>query len=299
MFYYEVSMKCRLVLIWLCLFTSLSLWADGRLYTIATWNMKWLGGSVGPLDDSKNAYRYVNEILNSKATIFAIQEVTPSHSENDVAKCHYLDLIVAGLKKHRQHWTYYVDLKNESQRLGFLYDSSKWTLTEARSIAPGNAFGGRMRKPLLGSFQAVDNPGAVLNILNIHLKAFPDAAEIRIKQFMQLAEWLKKNHTAPYTIICGDTNLYKDETAPALPLSEAGFTEAKNDENTAIHENALSQRFDRFYLSPSILEKVKAAGKEIGEANVIDSKQESAHGNYKEYATKVSDHFPVTLVFKP
>ena len=292
-------MKCRLVLIWLCLFTSLSLWADGRLYTIATWNMKWLGGSVGPLDDTKNEYRYVNEILNSKATIFALQEITPSHSENDVAKCHYLDLIVAEINKKQLGWTYYVDLKNESQRLAFLYDSSKWTLIGVRSIAPGNAFGGRMRKPLLGSFKAVDNSGLVLNIINIHLKAFPDSADIRRKQFMQLTEWIKNNRTAPYTIICGDTNIYKDEADPALQINDAGFTEAKNDENTAIHENTLSQRFDRFYLSPGILEKIKAAGKEIGEANVVDSKQESAHGNYKEYATNVSDHFPVTLVIKP
>ena len=274
----------------LCLFTSLSLLAaDGKQYIVATWNMKWLGGSVGPLDDSKNAYRYVNEVLDSKATIFALQEITPSHSENDVAKCHYLDLIVAGLKKHRQHWTYYVDLKNESQRLGFLYDSSKWTLTEAKSIAPGNGFGGKMRKPLLGSFQAVDNPGLVLNIINIHLKAFPDAADIRKKQFMQLAEWLKKNSIAPYTIICGDTNIYKAEADPSDPLKDAGFTEAKSDENTAIHENVLSQRFDRFYLYRTLLEKAKE------NERIVDSKQESAQGDYKDYARNVSDHFPVTL----
>jgi endonuclease/exonuclease/phosphatase family metal-dependent hydrolase len=152
-----------------------------------------------------------------------------------------------------------------------------------------------MRKPLLGSFQAVDNPGTVLNILNIHLKAFSDAADIRKKQFTQFAEWLKKNTTAPYTIICGDTNIYKDEADPALPLNEAGFAEAKNDEGTAIHENALSQRFDRFYLSRTLMEKVKASGDE----RIVDSKQESANGDYKEFAKNVSDHFPVTLAIKP
>lgn len=271
------------------MFTAMSLCADGKPYIVATWNMKWLGGSIGTLDDSRNACRYVNEILDSQATIFALQEVTPSHSENDVAKCHYLDLIVAGLKNKRHHWTYYVDLKNESLRLGFMCDSTKWTLSEVRSIAPGNAFGGRMRKPLLGYFQALDNPEFVLNILNIHLKAFPDAAEIRETQFIQLAEWLKNNSTAPYTIICGDTNIYKDEADPSRPLSDADFTEAKNDENTAIHDNALSQRFDRFYLSRTVVDKIKAGGNE----KVVDSKQESANGDYKEYAKTVSDHFPV------
>ena len=134
-----------------------------------------------------------------------------------------------------------------------------------------------------------------LDILNIHLKAFPDSADIRKKQFMQLAEWLKKNTTAPYTIICGDTNIYKDDADPALPLNEAGFTEAKNDEDTDIHENALSQRFDRFYLSRTLTDKVKASGAE----RVVDSRQESANGDYKEYAKTVSDHFTVTLVVKP
>ena len=279
-------MKRYLLFAGFCLFTTLSLLADGRQYVVATWNMKWLGGSIGQLDDSKNAYRYVDEILNSKATIFAIQEVTPSHSDNDIAKCHYLDLIVAGLKKHRQHWTYYVDLKNESQRLGFLYDSSKWTLTQAKSIAPGNAFGGKMRKPLLGTFQSMENPDMMLDVLNIHLKAFPDAAEIRIKQFMQLAEWLKNNRTAPYTIISGDTNIYKDESDPALPLNEAGFTEAKNDEGTAIHENALSQRFDRFYLSRTLTDKVNAGGDE----RVVDSRQESIKNTQRRFQTTSRSH---------
>ena len=287
-------MKRYLLFAGFCLFTTLSLLADGRQYIVATWNMKWLGGSVGQLDDTKNEYRYVNEIVNSKADIFALQEITPSHSENDIAKCHYLDLIVAELNKKHQGWTYYVDLKNESQRLAFLYNSSKWTLTKVRSISPGNAFSGRMRKPLLGSFQAVDNPAMTLDILNIHLKAFPDAAEIRAKQLMQLAEWLKMNTTATYSIICGDTNIYKDEADPSIPLNEAGFTEAKNDENTVIHENALSQRFDRFYLSNAIMEKIKVSGDE----KVINIRLESAKGDYKEYAKTVSDHFPVTLVIK-
>lgn len=287
-------MKRYLLFAGFCLFATLSLLADGRQYIVATWNMKWLGGSVGQLDDSKNAYRYVNEILNSKADIFALQEITPSHSENDIAKCHYLDLIVAALNKKQQGWTYCVDLKNESQRLAFLYNNSKWTLTKVSSISPGNAFSGRMRKPLLCSFRLVTNPAITLDILNIHLKAFPDAAEIRAKQLMQLAEWLKKNTTAPYTIICGDTNIYRDEADPAIPLIDAGFTEAINDENTAIHENALSQRFDRFYLSSRIMEKIKTGGDE----EVININHDSAKGDYKEYAKSVSDHFPVTLVIK-
>lgn len=284
-------MKHHLFFAVIFLFAAMTVLADGRQYVVATWNMKWLGGSVGALDDTNNAYRYVKEILESKATIFALQEITPSHSENGVAKCHYLDLILAGLKKTHHKWACFVDLKNESQRLGFIYDSSKWTLLDAKSISPGNAFGGRMRKPLLASFQANDNSCFRIDIINIHLKAFPDGVENRKHQFAQLAEWLKKNRTESYTIICGDTNIYKDETNPAIPLEDAGFTESPSDENTAIYNNVLSQRFDRFYLNRTVMEQLKASGS----GNTIDSKQESANGKFKEYAETVSDHFPVTL----
>jgi endonuclease/exonuclease/phosphatase family metal-dependent hydrolase len=277
-----------------CLLAVLPLLADdSKQYVVATWNMKWLGGSVGALDDSNNTHRYVNEVLGSNATIFALQEVTPSHSDNNVAKCHYLDLIVSGLKKHRQKWTYYVDLKNESQRLGFLYDPAVWTLIEAKSITPGSTFNGKMRKPLLASFSAAGNPNFILNIINIHLKAFPDGKEIRENQFEQLAEWLKKNNTGAYTIICGDTNIYNDEADPAIILKDAGFTEGKSSENTAIYNNSLSQRFDRFYLCRALVKKIKSSGG----SSMVDSKQESANGNYRDYASNVSDHFPVTFTF--
>ena len=49
------------------------------------------------------------------------------------------------------------------------------------------------------------------------------------------------------------------------------------DEGTAIHENALSQRFDRFYQSRTLMDKVKANGDE----KVVDSKQESAKGTLR------------------
>jgi endonuclease/exonuclease/phosphatase family metal-dependent hydrolase len=277
-------MKRTLLIIGL-LFSTLSLFAGQ--YTIGTWNMKWLGGSEGKLDDTENINRYVSGILDSKATLFAIQEITPSMSEKGVVKCQYLDLIVAELNKTQKDWTYYIDTKNKSQRLGFLYDSTKWKLVQAKCIPPGKAFRGNLRKPLLGTFQPLYNPSFTLDVMNIHLKAFPDGKEMRIAQFEQIADWLKTNSHAENMVICGDTNIYKGED-PTAPLKAIDFIEAKCDEDTAIHEDALNQKFDRFFLSKALFEK----NKEV----IADSKQETAKGNFKDFEENVSDHFPVTIV---
>jgi hypothetical protein len=82
-------MKRTLLIIGL-LFSTLSLFAGQ--YTIGTWTMKWIGGSEGKLDDAENLNRYVAEILDFKATLFVIQEITPSLSEKGVVKCQYEDI---------------------------------------------------------------------------------------------------------------------------------------------------------------------------------------------------------------
>ncbi|MFA6102519.1 MAG: hypothetical protein WCV67_04055 [Victivallaceae bacterium] len=284
-------MKRIFLIIGLCLFSTLSLLADAKLYTIGTWNMQWLGGNEDTLDDTVNLNRYVSQILDSKAALFAIQEIAPSLSEKGVVKCQYLDLIVAELKKSSKGWTYYIDTKNKSQRLGFLYDSTQWTLTQVKCITPGTIFRGKMKKPLLGTFQAVDNPDFILDVMNIQLKELPDGKEIRQMQFEQLANWIKANSHAENMIICGDTNIYKEED-PTAPLKGVDFIEAKCDENTAIYENLLSQKFDRFFLNKAVFEKTKNVTREI----IADSKQETANGNFKEFEQNVSSHFPVTIV---
>lgn len=284
-------MKRSLVIIGLCLVSALSLRADGKLYTIGTWNMKWLGSSEDKLDDTENLNRYVSGILDSKAALFAIQEITPSLSENGVVKCHYLDFIVAELNKTQKGWTYYIDTKNKSQRLGFLYDRTKWTVTQMKCIVPGPCFRGKMKRPLLGTFQAADNPGFTLDVMNIQLKDLPDCKEIRQMQFEQLANWLKSSSHAENMIICGDTNIYKGED-PTAPIKEVDFIEAKCDEDTAIYENSLSQKFDRIFLNKVLFEKTRNAAKEV----IADSKQETAKGNFKDFEENVSNHFPVTIV---
>ena len=47
------------------------------------------------------------------------------------------------------------------------------------------------------------------------------------------------------------------------------------------------------------LKKLKDKVKASGDERIVDSKQESANGDYMEFAKNVSDHFPVTLVIKP
>ena len=47
------------------------------------------------------------------------------------------------------------------------------------------------------------------------------------------------------------------------------------------------------------MKKLKDKVKASGDERIVDSKQESANGDYMEFAKNVSDHFPVTLVIKP
>ena len=211
-------MKKTILILWIVLTANASFAAE-NIRSIATWNMKWLGGSVGTLDDTQDIPRYVTHIKTSKATLFAIQEITPSHAVQGVVKCHFLELLVKELNTDSGKWTFYIDKKNGSQRLGFLYDADEWTFFDAKTIYPGSAFKGRLRDPLIGLFQAIgDNATLKLNIINIHMKAFPDGNAKRKAQFSQLAAWLKQHPVDDDVIISGDTNIYTDETGTALAL---------------------------------------------------------------------------------
>ena len=288
-------MKKTILILWIVLAANASFAAE-NIRSISTWNMKWLGVSMGTLDDTQDIPRYLNHIKTSKATLFAIQEITPSHAVPGVVKCHFLELIVKELNTDNGKWTFCIDKKNGSQRLGFLYDADRWKFFDAKTIYPGSAFKGRLRDPLIGLFQAIgDNALLKLNIINIHMKAFPDGDAKRKAQFSQLAAWLKQNTVDDDVIICGDTNIYIDETGTASALLNAGYTELKDTEGTAIHEGTLSQRFDRFYISEGLKEEVDSAKQIVGEAALVDSLQEAAHGNYNDFDKHVSDHFAVIL----
>ena len=288
-------MRKALIAILLLLVVSTAYGAENIRY-VATWNMKWLGGSAGALDDTENIQRYVEHMKSTNASLFCLQEITPSHSVKGVVRCHYLNLILEELSSDGQVWTYYIDKKNGSQRLAFLYDASKWRLINATTIYPGSAYSGRLRDPLVGLFEAIgDNADFKFNVVNLHMKAFPDGDSKRKEQFDQLATWLATQTVDADVLICGDTNIYEDEVGTDSNLLSVGYAEVSDPEKTAIHNGQLNQRFDRFYASENLEAEVDSAKQIVGDEAYVDSLQEKAGGDFQDFDENVSDHFAVIV----
>ena len=148
-------------------------------------------------------------------------------------------------------------------------------LLDAKTIYPGNAFARDLRDPLVGLFQAIgEKANLKLNVINLHMKAFPDSSEKRNQQFKQLAQWLNTNTLDDDVIICGDTNIYLNETDTDNELINIGYSALTDPELTAIPDGSLSQRFDRFYTSDGLQTEIDSAKNEVGEEALVDSLQE-------------------------
>ncbi len=169
------------ILFVLFIFTITSVQAEENIRKVATWNMKWLGTNSGnQLDAVENVEEYTNYILRTQATLFALQEIGATHSINGEPKCYYLDLILEklneGITNETEKWAYILDGRNKNQRLAFLYKKDKWTVSDARSITPGDSYY-YIRRPFLVTVKAEGaNAELEFNYINIHLKAFPDAS---------------------------------------------------------------------------------------------------------------------------
>src|SRR5690606_22554253 len=104
------------------------------------WNMKWLGTNAGnQLDAIENVEHYAEYILETGATLFALQEIGATHSVDGNPKCFYLDKIVEELNKSVSDslakWYYILDDQNKQQRLAFLYKNDLWELSNPRNIS--------------------------------------------------------------------------------------------------------------------------------------------------------------------
>ena len=74
--------------------------AQENIRKVVTWNMKWLGtNSYNKLDAIENVNLYVDYILKTEATLFALQEIGATHSISGEPKCFYLDQIIDTLNK--------------------------------------------------------------------------------------------------------------------------------------------------------------------------------------------------------
>ncbi len=290
------------ILFVLFIFTITSVQAEENIRKVATWNMKWLGTNSGnQLDAVENVEEYVNYILGTQATLFALQEIGATHSINGEPKCYYLDLILEkineGITNETERWVYILDSINGNQRLAFLYKKDKWTVSDARSIKPGKSYS-RIRKPFLATVKAEGvNAELEFNYINIHFKAFPGVKprKQRKENIVQLLDWLENNNLDEDVLIAGDTNIFFGESELLQPIRDIGYIVLHDNEKTSIHDGVLSQRFDRFFSSSGLKNEIDSAKSIVGNTDYIDVVKDNDSDIILWFDENISDHYPVVL----
>jgi endonuclease/exonuclease/phosphatase family metal-dependent hydrolase len=276
--------------------------AQENIRKVATWNMKWLGTNSGnQLDSIESVKHYAAYIVETEATLFALQEIGATHSVAGEPKCFYLDQIVEELNKsisdETDKWTYILDGRNKNQRLAFLYKKDEWDVSNPRSINPGSSYT-HIRKPFLVTVQAKGTDAELkFDFINIHLKAFndSDSRNKRERNFEELSTWLETNTLDSDVLISGDTNVYFGEAYVYQSIKDMGYKYLYDAELTAIHEDILGQRFDRFYSSPGLHTEILSAKQSVGNKNYIDVIKDNDPDKIVWFDQNVSDHYAVVL----
>ncbi|MCH8032785.1 MAG: hypothetical protein IH950_03370 [Bacteroidetes bacterium] len=276
--------------------------AQENIRKIATWNMKWLGtNSYNQLDAIENVNLYADYILRTEATLFALQEIGATHSISGEPKCFYLDQIIDTLNKsisnESDKWEYVLDGRNKNQRLAFLYKKDMWDVKNPHTINPGSSYR-HIRKPFFITVQAKGtNADLKFDYINIHLKAFSgaDSRNKRENNFEDLSAWLETNTLDSDVLISGDTNVYFGESYVYQSLKDIDYKYLYDAEKTAIYEDILGQRFDRFYSSPGLLAEIQSAKQLVGSKEYIDVIKDNDPDEIVFFDQNISDHYAVVL----
>lgn len=296
-------MKIKLSITLILLFITFNnVQAEENIRKVATWNMKWLGTNSGnQLDAVENVTEYAKYIKKTGATLFALQEIGATHSVDGQPKCYYLDLIINELNKdinsETNKWSYILDSRNKNQRLAFLYKKDLWAVSDVRSITPGDSYY-YIRRPFIATIKAKGNNAELeFNFINIHLKAFPDLKSRKKREINieQLANWIENNNIDDDVLISGDTNIYFGESDIVAPIKDIGYIALYDRERTSIHDEVLSQVFDRFFCSPGLKNEIDSAKKKVGKKDYIDVIKENKTEKIIWFDKTISDHFPVVL----
>lgn len=269
--------------------------ASAEIRKVATWNMKWLGTSSGKqLDPIETVDEYADIIVSTGATLLALQEIGATHTLDGEPRCHYLDEIANELiQRQEAYWKYVLDDTNKNQRLAFLYRTDHWQLSDYKTIYPGSSYQ-YIRRPFVASVDVVGS-AVSFDFINVHFKAFPDSTEKRVDNIEELANWVESQQLDDDVIIAGDTNIYSSDGDIEGPLEDAGITPISDEEKTAVHNDQLSNRFDRFYLSAALNDEYQSASSSVGSDDVVDVVKEDTQSYLEWFDENISDHFPVVI----
>jgi endonuclease/exonuclease/phosphatase family metal-dependent hydrolase len=155
------------------------------------------------------------------------------------------------------------------------------------------------QRPAVHALVVDEKDNALLRVFGVHLSAFPNKSENRVKQAEIISAHLKKADNKIPSMITGDFNTYP-ASLTGLALSDVELISevwAKNNIVPASHPEAYTFRspefrskFDHFWISKSLNTKkvVKVSG-------VCNSENDDETESVKNYYRLVSDHCPVSL----
>ena len=117
----------------------------------------------------------------------------------------------------------------------------------------------------------------------------------RCKNVEELAAWIKGATLDAHVLIAGDTNIYASEPNIDDPLEDVNCVVLSDQERTAVHDNKLGQRFDRFFCSPDLKKEIDSAKSVVSSAAYIDVIKDNQAAKIRWFDRNISNHFAVVL----
>ncbi|MGR3174551.1 MAG: hypothetical protein ACUZ8N_08145 [Candidatus Scalindua sp.] len=78
-------------------------------------------------------------------------------------------------------------------------------------------------------------------------------------------------------------------------IRNIGYIVLHDNEKTSIHEDVISQRFDRFFSSPELYNEIDSAKSIVGNTEYIDVIKDNDSDKVIWFDQNISDHYPVVL----
>lgn len=155
------------------------------------------------------------------------------------------------------------------------------------------------QRPAVHALVVDEKGNSLLRVFGVHLSAFPNKSENRVKQAEIISAHLKKSDNRIPSLITGDFNTYP-ASLTGIVLSDVELISEvweKNNIVPAVHPEAYTFRspefrskFDHFWISKSLNSK-----KAVKVSGVCNSDGDDETESVKNYYRLVSDHCPVSL----
>lgn len=260
-----------------------------RSLTFVTFNAEWfgLGGTRenGPEDEYRGANVrkfFANEV--PQADVYVFEEVVdPKLVQGTLVPSTYHCMTYQNRAPKHQHVVFC-----GSPKVKFLQEPS-----DSNSIIDEVAIDPERSRPALHTIVADESGRALVRLVGVHLKAYPDQSMTRRQQASYIANFLQtvSDRNLP-VVITGDFNTFHDdEDAISKILASAKLVYAQNPQKFTFRTAQYSSRFDHFWISQSLRLEEPAWVYEV--CNLSTSRKDMYR--IRDYNKRISDHCPVAI----